>query len=64
MKVDTMRVKVLMVKRGLNQSQLANEAGIARSTLYWFFKRSKGNLSTLAKITKVLNVDPSEIIKE
>lgn len=63
MKVDTMKVKVLMVERGLNQSQLADKAGVARSTLYLFFKRSKGNLSTLAKITKALNVEPTEIIK-
>lgn len=64
MHVDVKELKIIMVKNGFNQTQLAYKAGISRSTLYWLFRRSKSNLSTISHITKALNIEPSAIIKE
>lgn len=64
LEIDTIRIQVLMAERGLNYSQLANNAGLARSTLYLFCKKSQYRLSTLSKIAAALDVEPAALLKK
>ena len=59
------KVRELMIKNDLNQSDVACKGNIDKSTLSKILKSEnrKVNIKTLNKIARGLNVDPQIIIK-
>jgi transcriptional regulator with XRE-family HTH domain len=59
------RLKNLRVRRALTQQELADRAGIGKNTVSRI-ERNEGELhmSTLRKLAKALDVDPSELVGE
>ena len=63
MKIDLLKVKLLMVTRQWNQKKLSEEAKIRESTLSNIMRgKSKGRTGTWLKIAQVLEVDVAEIL--
>lgn len=58
MMIDTLKVRLLMVEKSLNQKKLSELAGIRESTLSYILNgKSKGSSRTWLKIENALNID-------
>lgn len=59
------RLESLMRERGLNASQLAEMAGLSKSTVYALLRRDSSNIGyqTAQKLAEALNVDVGHIVK-
>lgn len=57
------KLKILREERGMTQTNLANLAGLSRATIIKIENNEEVNINTqtIAKISKVLGVNPSEI---
>ena len=64
MKLDVLKVKLILARKELNQTDLAKKCGMRRQALNEIFERGSCTLKTLGKIAKALEVDVTEIIKE
>ena len=54
-----------MTKKGMNQNELAKEAGIDKATLSLLMtKKRRGSLSTWEKIAKALELDIFELVEK
>jgi transcriptional regulator with XRE-family HTH domain len=59
------RLKELRVRRLLSQRDLADEAGLSPATIAKIEKnRVEPNYRTLRKLTKALEVEPTELVGE
>lgn len=58
------KLELLMERAGLNASQLAEKAGLAKSTVYALLKRDSANISyqTAEKLAAALNCSETEIL--
>ena len=58
-------MKLEMTKKGMNQNELAKEAGIDKATLSLLVtKKRRGSLSTWEKIAKALELDIFELVEK
>ena len=58
-------MKLEMTKKGMNQNELAKEAGIDKATLSLLMtKKRRGRLSTWEKIAKALELDIFELVEK
>ena len=64
MKIDSIKIKLLLVEQGINQSGLAERCGIARQNISAMLTRGTCSIATVGKLAKALCVSTSEIIKE
>lgn len=64
MKVDRMKMLVLMAEQSMNYSDLAERAGIARQTVSEVLGDRPCRSTTLGKIARALGVQASELVKE
>lgn len=62
MKLNAMEVKVLLVENNLNQTELAEKAGLSRITITSLMTGKNGSAKSLNKIAKALNVPVRQII--
>jgi transcriptional regulator with XRE-family HTH domain len=59
------RLKTLRVRRALTQQELADRAGVSSNTLNRIeLNKAEPHMSTLRKLAKALDVDPSELVGE
>jgi transcriptional regulator with XRE-family HTH domain len=59
------RLKALRVRRALTQQELADRAGVSSNTLNRIeLNKAEPHMSTLRKLAKALDVDPSELVGE
>jgi transcriptional regulator with XRE-family HTH domain len=59
------RLKTLRVRRALTQLELADRAGVSSNTLNRIeLNKAEPHMSTLRKLAKALDVDPSELVGE
>jgi transcriptional regulator with XRE-family HTH domain len=59
------RLKNLRIRRALTQQELAERAGISSNALNRIeLNKAEPHMSTLRKLAKALDVDPSELIGE
>lgn len=63
MRLSRTKVSVLMAKRLINQSSLADLASISRQTLSAVMNGRNCRPELLGKISKALGVEPEEIIE-
>ena len=64
MKIDSIRIKILMAEAEMNQADLAEKVGIARQNISAMLARGTCSIAKVGKIAKALGVDVREIIKE
>lgn len=58
------RLKVIMAEKDLSNIWLSERLGVSQATVSkWVTNYSQPNLETLIKISKVLNVDVSDLIR-
>lgn len=58
------RLKVVMAEKDLSNIWLAEKLGVSQATVSkWTTNSSQPNLETLIKISKLLNVDISELVR-
>lgn len=62
MKLNAMEVKVLLVENNLNQTELAEKAGLSRITITSLMTGKNGSAESLNKIAKALDVPVRQII--
>ncbi len=65
MALDIKKIHEIMLKEGLNQSEVASKAKMQTSTLSKILngKTKKSNMKTIHNIAKGLGVNPKEILK-
>ena len=65
MKLNILRIKELMIEKGLNQRDLAKKSDINECTLSLILKGNKiSRFKTISKLSKGLEVEVSEIVEE
>lgn len=57
-------INLLMARKCIGPKDLAQLSGVTENTIQRAKAGKKIRLSTIGKIAKALNVDPSEILKE
>jgi transcriptional regulator with XRE-family HTH domain len=59
------RLKTLRIRRALTQQELAERAGISSNALNRIeLNKAEPHMSTLRKLAKALDVDPTELVGE
>lgn len=64
MNIDTLKIRMLHSEKGWSQAELAKQAGMNRASISALINRGTCYASSLYKIAKALNVDPSELIRK
>lgn len=63
MKIDTIKIKMLMFDKGFNKGDLALAMQSSRQWLGTVLDRGHASMDYISKIAKALEVDPKEIVK-
>lgn len=63
MKLNQLKVKLLLAKQLISQADLADKAGISRQTLSAVMNGRNCRPELLGRIAKALGVEPEEIIE-
>lgn len=64
MKIDSVKIKLLMAEQGISQKVMAEQCGVARQNISQTLARGTSSAAKVIKISKVLGVDTKEIVKE
>ena len=64
MKIDSIKIKLLMADQGMTQADLADRVGISRQNISLMLGRGTCSIAKVGKLAKALGVDAREIIKE
>lgn len=64
MKINSIKIKLLMAEQEINQSILAERCGISRQNISTMLARGTCSIAKVGKLAKALGVDALEIIKE
>ena len=64
MKIDSIKIKLLMAEQGINQSALAERCGIARQNISAMLTRGTCSIAKVGNLAKALGVDARQIVKE
>ena len=62
MRIDTTKIKILIVSKGFNQKTLADQMGMRTSNLSAVLSRGSCKTATACRIAEALGVDVTEII--
>jgi len=66
MEINLDKVTNLMVQKGMSYTDLANKSKLSKTQIWRIFnqKNPKTRLKTISLLSKALNVDYKEIVKE
>lgn len=64
MKIDSIKIKLLMAEREINQNELAEKCGISRQNISLTLSRGTCHPVKATKLANALGVNVREIIKE
>lgn len=64
MKIDSIKIKLLMAEQEINQTVLSERCGIARQNVSTLLARGTCSVVSAGKIAKALGIPVREIIKE
>lgn len=64
MRIDSIKIKLLLAEKDMTQSDLAKKCGIARQNISVTLGRGSCSPAKVAKIAAALGVPAQEIIKE
>ena len=63
MQINSLKIKKLMLEKGLNNKSLAKKMKSSRQWVGTILDRGHATLNMVNKIAKALEVDPKEIVK-
>lgn len=64
MRIDSIKIKLLMAEQEISQTVLADRSGISRQHISTILNRGTCSTVSVGRIAKALGVDAREIIKE
>lgn len=64
MRIDTIKIKLILGEQGMKQSDLAEKCGISRQNIQLTLGRGTASAAKINKIATALGVDAREIVKE
>ena len=64
MRIDSIKIKLLMAEQEINQSGLAERCGISRQNISAMLARGTCSIAKVGKLAKALGVSVAEIVKE
>ena len=64
MRIDSIKIKLLMADLGINQSVLAERCGISKQSISAMLTRGTCSIPKVGKVAKALGVDSREIVKD
>lgn len=64
MRIDKIKILVAMAKKGLNQTQLAEKAGMSRGNLSTIVNGKRCKIESVVRIATALGVDYSDLIEK
>ena len=64
MRVDKIKIMVIMAKKSLNQIQLAEKTGMSRGNLSTIINGKRCKVETVVPIADALEVDYKELLEE
>lgn len=64
MRIDKIKISVLMAKQGLNQTKLAKKAHMSRTNLSIIINGKSCRVETVLRLAEALQVDVTEIIED
>lgn len=64
MRIDSIKIKLLMAEQGISQSELAERCGIARQNISNMLGRGTCSIKKVGQLAKALGVPVAEIVKE
>lgn len=64
MRLDKVKIRLLMAACGYNNTKLGEAAGIKRQNISTLLNRGTCRADTVLKLAKALAVDPVEIVKD
>ncbi|EGC82684.1 helix-turn-helix domain-containing protein [Anaerococcus prevotii] len=63
MKINSLKIKMIMLEKGYNNGTLADKMGSTRQWLGAVLNRGHATMNYISKLAKALDVEPKEIIK-
>lgn len=63
MKIDSLKIKTIMLQKGLNNTTLSKSMNSSRQWLGLVLGRECATEEYVVKIAKALDIDPKEIVK-
>lgn len=63
MKINSLKIKMIMLEKGYNNGTLADKMGSTRQWLGAVLNRGYATMNYISKLAKALGVEPKEIIK-
>ena len=63
MKINSLKIKMIMLEKGYNNGTLAEKMGSTRQWLGAVLNRGHATMNYISKLSKALGVEPKEIIK-
>ena len=64
MKINSIKIKLLLAERGMNQTVFSVKCGISRQNLSTILLRGTCSAVTAGRLAKALGVPVAEIVKE
>lgn len=64
MRIDKIKILVAMAKQGLNQTQLAEKAGMSRGNLSTIVNGKRCKIESVVRIATALGVDYSDLLEK
>lgn len=62
MKIDSLKIKMFMLERNLNNTRLAEKMGASKQWLGMVLDRRHATMNYVNKIAKALEIEPIEIV--
>lgn len=63
MQIDSLKIKMIMLEKDLNNKSLAEKMNSSRQWLGAILDRGHATMNYISKIAKALEVEPKEIVK-
>lgn len=64
MKIDSIKIKLILAEQNLTQTSLAEKCGISRQNVSAMLARGTCSISNVGRLARALGVSSREIIKE
>ena len=64
MKIDSIKIKLMLAEKNLTQSNLAEKCGISRQNISAMLARGTCSIANVGKLARALGASSREIIKE
>ena len=64
MRIDRVKIKLLIAEMGITQTELGHRCGISRQSISTILTRGTCEIRTVGKLAKGLGVKPEDIVKQ